>query len=432
MVLLVGLGYSISVDCPVLKTLITGLNMHLINPDLYSKLTTGDCCSTNYNTVNGITCVNGRITQIYLRYLNLNGTISSNTSIPNINGINLMDFSYNSIYGNMPRMGSTMIWYAMHVNQFNGTIGTLGSNMVNYPASAYVQVQNNQLVGTIPSLVKGLNVFLAGNNRLHGKLPVTPISYVVGAIDLSGNFLSGTINSNADIEVYLSNNLFTGALSFNRPTALFIQNNKFTSLTIADTSALGAERCDFTQNSFDIATYNALSATCPLDSPFPPTTLETRSSSRSSLDFSNSATTNVSTYLTTMSNDTTDVLLLDILSTSDFLSESTFSNLSTSLTIGDISVPQRRLYTATHLFYRSLNVSTTLMAVNSTLNESITKNIYNFNANKILYIRLDIYVLLRPAISLLTAVFVMMYTRKLKSKNRKSISFWSYGSRESR
>eukprot|EP00834_Sanchytrium_tribonematis_P003206 NODE_117_length_18329_cov_0.420954.p3 type:complete len:493 gc:universal NODE_117_length_18329_cov_0.420954:5983-4505(-) len=462
--------YSISIDCPALKNFIIELNMHIVNPVLYNKLTTGDCCGADYVVVNGITCLNARILQINFRNLNLNGTISSNASVPNIDGLNGIYFGTNKISGNLPAMGASMTWYEMGRNNFNGTLVPLNPNMVNFPASAWVNVRYNQLYGSIPSWTNGLNFFYASYNKLSGPLPPTPLSYIASEIDFAGNMLSGTITATADILFAISFNLFTGSLTFNKPKSLLIQNNGFTSLTIADSSLLTTANCNLTQNAFDYSSLSAFKGKCLLDAPSTTTletssssttkstsalviqaTTSTTSSSKTSVLLIQSAKTNPITALTsttesskhipTTTSDSTHSAYpnslsgssesskaMDILSSAIIIESSNLSSLSAKSSYMSESVSQESLNpfnsdlqpnintVPQRVFYKTAKSSLDLLTFNSVLTSTIenikaetSRNLPRVSRNEIVIYQWSIFVFLKCFINCMTFLTVVTY-----------------------
>ncbi|KAJ3272670.1 hypothetical protein HDV01_005306 [Terramyces sp. JEL0728] len=159
-------------DCEALQSLYQSLNYIKVNET---------CCSSY-----GISCTNGRITQIQLQNKSLNGTL------PSI-GLNLtvLDLSGNPITGTVPVIGSLVSLY-LNSTSISGSIPPqLGSTKLQY-----IYLQNTLITGTIPDELGNLDLQML--NLTNTKL--TPGSPIPNSITQLPHFKDFAINASSMID----------------------------------------------------------------------------------------------------------------------------------------------------------------------------------------------------------------------------------------
>ena len=245
--------YSLSIDCPNMINLASGLRLPVSQTALWTALQI-DCCTTG-----GITCIGQRVTKINWSYKSLNGIING-SAIP-----------------------STVIELNLESNQLRGGIPlTLPSNLT------VLLLQRNSLTGNIPSrLPNGLTDMRIDGNELSGDLPIFPNSLVflyLGYPASTGNHFSGTLRLNA-------------------PIRIFINDNWITDIILQDRVPLDPSRCDLSNNPLLGNVYVAQLVECIqtgfYNASMLPNTLLKSTSKSSYLYASTTVSTSRSTYLST-------------------------------------------------------------------------------------------------------------------------------------
>ena len=219
--LVLHLVFSVSVDCPDMITLGSGLGIQTKQPSIWSALKV-DCCGAV-----GVVCTAERITQVQWATLGLNGTINETAIPPLVTDVFLEN---NLLPGKIPTMlSSRSIIRNLRLfnNKFNGSIP-----LALIPSVRHLYLHSNQLTGTIPALPNTLQSFSCDGNRLVGDLPKFPNSIVYIALGYSNN----------------PGNYFTGTLSLNRPFNIWINDNWITDINIRDTSQIDPAKCDLSNN----------------------------------------------------------------------------------------------------------------------------------------------------------------------------------------
>ena len=169
----------------------------------------------------------GRLTDLKYLLLGINGFMTGQIpeSIGNLDGLVVVDFSYNLFTGQLPP--SIGNWTdAVHVD-FSGLplIGTLPNsvgNWINVEFVGFMMVDGDQGIhGTLPESIGNwvkIRDFFIGGNDFSGFLP-SSISFLTNlrAIDLSFNEFTGTIpegvvNWTNIEEIYLFETFFTGSV----------------------------------------------------------------------------------------------------------------------------------------------------------------------------------------------------------------------------
>eukprot|EP00835_Amoeboradix_gromovi_P006178 NODE_681_length_5254_cov_0.289040.p1 type:complete len:1074 gc:universal NODE_681_length_5254_cov_0.289040:3473-252(-) len=268
--LITALFYAVSIDCPDVINLATGLAMGLSNPDLLKTLRI-DCCSTN-----SVWCISGRVDSInwfgmkltgsinttalpgMLTYLNLEGNriagelrgdlpsalevlyigincITGSIPVMPLPNLQEIDASQNRFNGTIPSLSTTLGFFSISFNEISGCIpGTLPPGMYMMKAS------NNMLSCSIPAtLPNSLGYLDASSNKISGSIPATLPSSMY-AIDIGWNQISGVVPS-------LSSNIFSlglqslavsGSIHLYQPSYVAIGKTSISSVIFDDNSRL--------------------------------------------------------------------------------------------------------------------------------------------------------------------------------------------------
>ncbi|KAH9288909.1 hypothetical protein KI387_042074 [Taxus chinensis] len=167
----------------------------LRNNTILLKSWSGPQCLQSQSRWKGVTCMNGRVKELLLVGMGLQGSIKENALLnlteltaisfrengldgflPNLSALSklkFIDFSHNKFSGPMPEYFSTP-WKHLKL-QYNNLSGSIPLSLVNCAFLETLLVQKNNLTGTIPpfnqSSLKVLNV---SHNNLSGSIPDTP------------------------------------------------------------------------------------------------------------------------------------------------------------------------------------------------------------------------------------------------------------------
>ncbi len=173
---------SSSTDCNDAINFARGLNMHLVQPLKFASIV-DDCCSIN----TGISCLNERPSHYSWSSMNLNGTINSTALSSQIYMLNL------------------------NTNNINGTIPSLPS----YLGQLYLY--GNKLSGSLPTVLPNLIFLYIHYNYFTGQLPRMPINILSLSISgaLETNNLYGEIILNKPISIYIQNMFVTNLVVYN-------------------------------------------------------------------------------------------------------------------------------------------------------------------------------------------------------------------------
>ncbi|XP_074556763.1 leucine-rich repeat receptor-like protein kinase PXC1 isoform X2 [Curcuma longa] len=135
---------------------------------------TGSPCSTNGSQWFGITCQNSRVAGVSLPGMRLSGSIPS-TVLQNLWYLASLDLSNNALYGTLPTLQGLINLRVVSFasNQFSGTIPL---QFVALPNLAQLELQDNNLIGTIPAFnQQALGRFNVSYNHLEGRIPNNPV-----------------------------------------------------------------------------------------------------------------------------------------------------------------------------------------------------------------------------------------------------------------
>eukprot|EP00834_Sanchytrium_tribonematis_P002882 NODE_99_length_20465_cov_0.827654.p2 type:complete len:443 gc:universal NODE_99_length_20465_cov_0.827654:14547-13219(-) len=194
---LISLLFSISPDCPDIVTLVTGLNMNIVNPSLFYQIAL-DCCS-----VGEITCSNDRVTMISINNYQLNGTINTTAIPPTVTSVSITN---SQIYGSISTFPESVTVIQLTNNKLNGTIAPFNNQVQR------VVLDTNYFNCNAPKIPESTLLYSIKSNRFTGQLSPMPINLTF--IMLNDNLLTGNIGILPDnLENFLAGrNLFTGCL----------------------------------------------------------------------------------------------------------------------------------------------------------------------------------------------------------------------------
>ena len=185
-----------SMDCPMLISFATGLNMHLKQPAIMTQLNT-DCCAASC-----VTCQNARVVSLYWHFLSLDGSING-TAIPQ--ELTLLHLESNLISGHILALNAPKLELIyLYSNNLFGVIQT------DWPPNLLMlSLFGNYFTGNLPALPQSLKYLYLGYPSYDG-------------------------------------NQFTGKLIFYRPVGIFILNNLITDIVVHDTFIIN--ECDLSGN----------------------------------------------------------------------------------------------------------------------------------------------------------------------------------------
>ncbi|GAB4056412.1 beta strand repeat-containing protein [Spirosoma litoris] len=198
---------------------------------------TDPCTGNNGNPWFGLTCTNGRVSEIALTNNNLVGSLPGSLSM--LTGLTVLQINQNSqLSGSIPTgLGNltALIGIELDNNDLTGPIPTDLSTLTNLQA---LSLPYNRLTGSIPAnLPTNLKMLDLEHNQLTGSLPanlitMTNIQYII----LSVNQLTGTVPTDlSPLTSLLNFNVSENQLTGNIPTILpaslqgyELQNNQLT------------------------------------------------------------------------------------------------------------------------------------------------------------------------------------------------------------
>ncbi|MBN1351134.1 hypothetical protein JXJ21_17065 [candidate division KSB1 bacterium] len=194
--------------------------------------------SNPIDTWYGVTVSGGRVTQLYLWYNNLVGTIPP--EIGNLTNLTSLSLNDNQLAGTIsPEIGNltNLTRLSLYDNQLGGTIPPEIGNLTNLTC---LDLDKNQLGGTIPPQIgnlTNLNELRLGNNQLVGSIPPEIGNLTnLTCLSLGDNQLAGQIppeigNLTNLRDLILYNNQFTDLPDLSHLSHLddfYIQENRFT------------------------------------------------------------------------------------------------------------------------------------------------------------------------------------------------------------
>jgi len=168
-------------------------------PALYNWNVTNTPCSWT-----GVTCNGNVVTKIILSYSDLTGTLPN--SLVNLTGLTELDLHNNQLTGTIPTLPTGLTLLDLSYNQLAGAIPSLPTGLT------WLDLSRNQLTGIIPTLPTGLTDLNLSNNQLTGTIPTLPTGLT--DLNLSNNQLTGTIPTLPIVLTYLNlhDNPLTGTL----------------------------------------------------------------------------------------------------------------------------------------------------------------------------------------------------------------------------
>jgi Leucine-rich repeat (LRR) protein len=190
---------------------------------------------------NGVTTLNGDVTQIDLNTNNLTGAIPS--SIGNLSELTLIYLYSNNLSGLIPsELGNLSSLRRLYL-YYNNLNGSLPSELGNLSLLHHLLLQNNALNGTIPSTFGNLLSLTSLNlsdNQLFGTLPASLGNLTnLSGLKIGNNQLSGSIPSSLEnltqlLHLHLYSNNLIGSipmelLNLSTLSQLYLNGNNFTS-----------------------------------------------------------------------------------------------------------------------------------------------------------------------------------------------------------
>ncbi|GLJ07275.1 hypothetical protein SUGI_0063310 [Cryptomeria japonica] len=168
--------------------------------------------------------------------------------LPNLSGTSSLlrlDLKQNALSGTLPSLPSSLKYLALSNNQLSGGIQNVG----HLSSLTYIDLSFNKFTGIIPSSLLGfhINSLHLQRNSLSG--PVQPSAAVnIPTVDLSYNALNGPISPFfASVQtLYLNNNRFSGAVPRDfadnllsaQIQVLYLQHNYLTQISIKPSAKL--------------------------------------------------------------------------------------------------------------------------------------------------------------------------------------------------
>ncbi|KAG8378588.1 hypothetical protein BUALT_Bualt07G0001200 [Buddleja alternifolia] len=142
--------------------------------NLHANWTGPPCNNKNQSRWAGIACSDWHVTHLVLEGINLTGSLPS-MFLHNLTYLSKLSFSNNSLHGPLPNLTNLMHleFVFLSRNQFTGSIP---SGYIDLPKLAKLELQENDLSGTIPPFnQQSLTAFNVSNNKLEGPIPQTPV-----------------------------------------------------------------------------------------------------------------------------------------------------------------------------------------------------------------------------------------------------------------
>ncbi|WP_247235536.1 leucine-rich repeat domain-containing protein [Telluribacter sp. SYSU D00476] len=210
-------------------------------------LTGCDPCSGGWY---GITCTNGRVTQLDLNSNSLQGTLPS--SLSGLTDLQLLYLNNNELSGSLPESWSDLT-NLQHLilghNQVSGSLPDSWSVLTNLRS---IHLYDNELSGSLPnswSVLTNLRSIHLSNNELSGSLPDSWSALTnLRILDISGNPLNGSLPDSWSAltklhQLLLSSSQLSGSLpeswsALTNLQTLYLQNNQLSGILPASWSNL--------------------------------------------------------------------------------------------------------------------------------------------------------------------------------------------------
>ncbi len=214
-----------------------------------------DSPANNWNVTNtpcswtGVTCSGGEVREVNRSGKSLVGSVPS--SIVSLSALTILNLSNNQLSGSLPSLPSSLQWVYFNQNLLTGSIPSLHNGLT------VVYLSGNQFSGSIPSLPSGSTTISLSGNQLTGTIPVLPST--LQYLSLSSNKLTGTIPTlpSGLTVLLLDNNQLSGTIP-SLPaglTLLELDNNALTGTLPSFASLTGLNSPNLNLG------YNALTAT---------------------------------------------------------------------------------------------------------------------------------------------------------------------------
>lgn len=165
----------------------------------------------------GITCSQGRVTNINLNGNNLEGFIDP--SVSGMTLLNNLDLRFNDLSGTIPEDIGNMASLSSLQLSGNRLTGDIPSALIDADSLSILNLSNNSLTGIIPNEIGNSNLSLMdlSNNQISGNIPPSVVESSLSVIRLYNNNIEGeipegiTTMSNLEI-LQLDNNSLSGIL----------------------------------------------------------------------------------------------------------------------------------------------------------------------------------------------------------------------------
>jgi len=120
-------------------------------------------------TWTGVTCSGGKVTQLNLGKKNMAGSLPS--SLSNLTGLTILQLNENKLSGSIPTLPASLTQLNLFTNELTGTVPALPSGLTE------LDLTFNQLTGTLPTLPTGLTKLWTSSNSLSGTIPDLPSKF---------------------------------------------------------------------------------------------------------------------------------------------------------------------------------------------------------------------------------------------------------------
>lgn len=125
------------------------------------------------NTWNGVTIVEGHVSEIRMLFNNLNGPLPA--SIADLTELKVLELSFNKISGNLPASLGELSKLEVLALNGNSLDGNIPETFGNLSALRQLHLSSNQLSGNVPfpiNNLENLEIFNVFQNRLTGDIPL--------------------------------------------------------------------------------------------------------------------------------------------------------------------------------------------------------------------------------------------------------------------
>ncbi|XP_071688372.1 probable leucine-rich repeat receptor-like protein kinase At1g68400 [Rutidosis leptorrhynchoides] len=151
---------------PFRDSMVSNLNIH--------GNWTGPPCRNNMSRWIGIGCSNSHVIHLTLESINLTGTLPVNF-LQNVTFLSKLSLDNNSITGDLPNLTNLVFLESIFLSR-NHFSGPIPLNYIELPKLTTLELQENEITGTIPSFDQdSLTALNLSYNQLYGPIPDTKI-----------------------------------------------------------------------------------------------------------------------------------------------------------------------------------------------------------------------------------------------------------------